>query len=173
MEAPPQQYVYKDMPSPLGELLLIASRSGLAAVLWDGAEYQRTKMPGAQKDDQHPLLLKAEQQLKEYFAKTRTVFDLPLDLKGTEFQLRVWTALLEIPFGVTKTYGALARVLGDSKAIRAVGGALNKNPVAIIVPCHRVIGASGQLVGFAGGLHNKSMLLQLEKSSRAPTLFDD
>ncbi len=172
MEAPPQ-YAYKDMPSPLGELRLIASRYGLAAVLWDGEDYQRAKMPDAQQDDGHPILLKAEQQLKEYFAKARTVFELPLDLRGTDFQLRVWTALLEIPFGTTKTYGALARALGDGKAIRAVGGALNKNPVAIIVPCHRVIGASGQLVGFAGGLHNKSLLLKLENSNRMPTLFDD
>lgn len=172
MEASPQ-YVYTDMDSPLGELRLIATASGLAAVLWEGEDYQRAKMPDAQRNDQHPILLMAEQQLKEYFAKTRTVFELPLDIKGTDFQLRVWKALLEIPFGITKTYGALARSLGDLKAVRAVGGALNKNPVAIIVPCHRVIGASGQLVGFAGGLHNKSLLLELENNRRMPTLFDD
>lgn len=172
MEASPQ-YAYKDMDSPLGELRLIASASGLAAVLWEGEDYQRAKMPDAARNDQHPILLITEQQLKEYFAKTRTVFELPLDLKGTDFQLRVWKALLEIPFGITKTYGALARSLGDLKAVRAVGGALNKNPVAIIVPCHRVIGASGQLVGFAGGLQNKSLLLELENNKRMPTLFDD
>ncbi len=172
MDATPQ-YVFKDMPSPLGELRLIATQSGLAAVLWDGEDYQRTKLPGAQRSDQHPILLTAEQQLREYFAKTRTTFDLPLDVTGTEFQRKVWTALLELPFGTTKTYGELARSLGDIKAVRAVGGALNKNPVAIIVPCHRVIGASGQLVGFAGGLHNKSLLLELESSKRMPTLFEE
>lgn len=172
MEVSPQ-YAYTDMDSPLGELRLIATASGLAAVLWEGEDYQRAKMPGAQRNDQHPILLRAVQQLKEYFAKTRTVFELPLDIKGTDFQLSVWKALLEIPFGSTKTYGDLARSLGDLKAARAVGGALNKNPVAIIVPCHRVIGASGQLVGFAGGLHNKSLLLELENSKRMPTLFDD
>lgn len=167
------QYAYKDMDSPLGGLRLIATASGLAAVLWEGADYQRAKIPAAQRNDQHPVLLMAEQQLKEYFAKTRTIFELPLDLKGTGFQLRVWEALLDIPFGTTRTYGALARALGDRKAVRAVGGALNKNPVAIIVPCHRVIGASGQLVGFAGGLHNKALLLELENNKRMPTLFDD
>ncbi len=172
MEATPQ-YVYMDMPSPLGELRLIATQSGLAAVLWDGEDYQRTKMPDAQKDLQHPILLQVALQLREYFAKRRTVFDLPLDLKGTAFQLKVWAALLAIPFGATKTYGALARSLGDIRAVRAVGGALNKNPVSIIVPCHRIIGASGQLVGFAGGLHNKSLLLELENINRMPTLFDD
>lgn len=172
MEAAPL-YVFKDMLSPLGELRLIASQTGLAAVLWDGEDYQRIKLTGAQRANRHPILSAAEQQLQEYFAKTRTVFELPLDLKGTAFQLNVWKALLEIPFGTTKTYGALARSLGDLKAVRAVGGALNKNPVSIIVPCHRVIGASGQLVGFAGGLHNKSLLLELENSKRMPTLFEE
>jgi len=172
MEAIPE-YVFKDMPSSLGQLRLIASQTGLAAVLWDGEDYQRSKLPGAQKAEQHPILLAAEQQLKEYFAKTRQLFELPLDLNGTDFQRKVWTALLEIPFGSTKTYGELARSLGDVKAVRAVGGALNKNPVAIIVPCHRVIGAGGKLLGFAGGLHNKSLLLELENNKRMPTLFED
>ncbi|OJV54125.1 MAG: cysteine methyltransferase [Bacteroidetes bacterium 43-16] len=164
---------YKEMPSPLGLIRLVASATGLSAVLWEGEGHLRTKLPGAEQDEQHPILLRAAQQLEEYFAKTRTVFDVPLDLKGTAFQLRVWNALLDIPFGQTKSYGALARILGDHKAVRAVGGALNKNPVGIIVPCHRIVGATGKLVGFAGGLQNKSILLALESGHKAPTLFED
>ena len=116
-------------------------------------------------------MLQAERQLNEYFEKTRNVFDLPFDFKGSEFQVKVWNAKLNIPFGKTKTYGQLAQMLGDIKAVRAVGGALNKNPVSIIVPCHRVVGASGKLVGFAGGLKNKSILLDHENEYKAPDLF--
>ncbi|GAB4044424.1 methylated-DNA--[protein]-cysteine S-methyltransferase [Spirosoma litoris] len=163
--------VYKDVSSPVGFIRLVATDSGLAAILWEGEAYKRTKLPTPEKDDEAPILLKTEQQLAEYFEKKRTTFDIPLDLKGTDFQVKVWEALLGIPYGVTKTYGELARLLGDIKAVRAVGGALNKNPVSIIVPCHRVVGASGKLVGFAGGLNNKSILLDLENSQRAPTLF--
>lgn len=163
--------VYKDMPSPVGLIRLIASGKGLVAVLWEAEDYQRTKILIPERDDNAPVLLLAEQQLQEYFNKQRTVFDIPLDLTGTDFQLKVWKALLHIPYGVTKTYGALACILGDIKAVRAVGGALNKNPVSIIVPCHRVVGASGKLVGFAGGLENKSILLALENGDKAPTLF--
>jgi len=95
---------YKEMPSPLGLIRLVASATGLSAVLWEGEGHLRTKLPGAEQDEQHPILLRAAQQLEEYFAKTRTVFDVPLDLKGTAFQLRVWNALLDIPFGQTKSY---------------------------------------------------------------------
>ncbi|WP_129021668.1 methylated-DNA--[protein]-cysteine S-methyltransferase [Edaphocola flava] len=162
---------YKDMPSPVGTIRLVASDKGLVAVLWEGEDYCRTKLPGAVHSEHAPILLAAERQLEEYFARTRTGFDLPLDLRGTEFQIRAWEALLQIPYGKTRTYGELARILGDIKAVRAVGGALNKNPVAIIVPCHRVIGASGKLVGFAGGLDRKSLLLSLEQELRMPSLF--
>jgi len=166
-----QRIVYKDVMSPVGLIRLIASGKGLMAVLWEGENYTGTKLPEAVPDDEDPILTQAGQQLKEYFAKERTVFSIPLDLKGTAFQLSVWNTLLGIPYGSTKTYGALARQLGDIKAVRAVGGALNKNPVAIIVPCHRVVGASGKLVGFAGGLENKSILLDLENGHKMPTLF--
>lgn len=166
-----KRLVYKDVSSPVGFIRLVATDSGLAAILWEGEAYKRTKLPTPEKDDEAPILLKTEQQLAEYFEQKRTIFDIPLDLKGTEFQVKVWEALLGIPYGVTKTYGELARLLGDIKAVRAVGGALNKNPISIIVPCHRVVGASGKLVGFAGGLNNKSILLDLENSQRAPTLF--
>lgn len=166
-----QHIVYKDVTSPVGLIRLIASGVGLMAVLWEGENYTRTKLPEAVPDHKDPILMRAEQQLGEYFAKQRKIFDIPLDLKGTQFQVSVWNALLGIPYGTTQTYGALARKLGDIKAVRAVGGALNKNPVAIIVPCHRVVGASGKLVGFAGGLKNKSILRDIENGYKMPTLF--
>lgn len=165
------QLVYKDMPAPVGRIRMIATGKGLAAILWEGEDYSRTKLPVPEQDDQHPVLLQTGQQLQEYFDKKRTDFSIPLDLRGTAFQVRVWEALLRIPYGATRTYGELARLLGDSKAVRAVGSALNKNPVSIIVPCHRVVGASGKLVGFAGGLENKSILLDLEQQHKIPTLF--
>lgn len=163
--------VYKDMASPVGLIRLVATSKGLAAVLWEGEGYKRAKLPEPARNDNDPLLLLTETQLTEYFAQQRTAFTIPLDLRGTPFQVKVWEALLQIPFGATKSYGELARMLGDIKAVRAVGGALNKNPVAIVVPCHRVVGASGTLVGFAGGLQNKSVLLGLESRYRMPTLF--
>jgi len=112
-----------------------------------------------------------QRQLNEYFNGTRTEFDIPLDCTGTAFQRKVWDALLSIPFGDIKTYGQLAEMLGDKNAVRAVGGALNKNPVSIIIPCHRVIGAPGKLVGFAGGLKNKAILISHEKQDSAQDLF--
>ncbi|MDF2517637.1 MAG: methylated-DNA--protein-cysteine S-methyltransferase [Sphingobacterium sp.] len=164
--------VYTDIASPVGSIRLVATTRGLTAVLWEGEDYTRTKLYMPNRNDQAPILLLAQQQLMEYFDRKRTVFDLPLDMQGTHFQLKVWEALLAIPYGQTKTYGDLARQLGDIKAVRAVGGALNKNPISIIVPCHRVIGGNGKLVGFAGGLKNKSILIGLEMKDRAPTLFD-
>lgn len=164
--------VYKDMVSPVGSIRLVASATGLAAILWEGEDYTRTKLAVPERDDTAPLLLEAELQLQEYFDQKRTVFDVPLDLSGTGFQKKVWQLLLTVPFGARKTYGELARMTGDVKAVRAVGGALNKNPVSIIVPCHRVVGSSGKLVGFAGGLKNKSILLDLEQPYRIPDLFN-
>lgn len=155
-------YWYKDMDAPVGRIRLAATAKGLAAVLWNGEDALRVKLQLVVEDPQHPVLLETERQLHEYFAKKRKEFDLPLDLIGTDFQKKVWELLLAIPFGKTKSYGDLARQLGDLKTVRAVGGALNKNPVSIIVPCHRVIGASGDLTGFAGGLDNKTYLLELE-----------
>lgn len=108
----------------------------------------------------------AVQQLQEYFAGTRSRFELPLDLQGTPFQKKVWTALCAIPHGETRSYGELAKSIGSPKAARAVGMANNKNPIAIIVPCHRVIGQNGALVGYAGGLDRKKALLDLESENR-------
>lgn len=110
------------------------------------------------------LIKEAIRQLDEYFQGKRSVFDLPLEPKGTEFQKRVWNALKEIPFGETKSYGDIAKIIGNEKAARAVGMANNKNPIPIIIPCHRVIGANGKLVGYAGGLHIKEKLLKIEKN---------
>ncbi|MGJ1318781.1 methylated-DNA--[protein]-cysteine S-methyltransferase [Sphingobacterium spiritivorum] len=163
---------YKDMPSILGVIRLVATDAGLAAILWEGEDYTRTKLSVPERNDQNPILLQTEQQLTEYFAKARTTFDIPLDFSGTEFQKKVWKALLNVPFGKTITYGGLAKILGDIKAVRAVGGALNKNPVAIIVPCHRIVGATGKMVGFAGGIANKTILLNLENKYKMPSLFD-
>lgn len=163
--------IYKDVASSVGVIRVISSEAGLVAIIWEGEDYKRTKLSEPVRDDEHPILLQTEQQLNEYFQNKRTAFDIPLDFRGTEFQIRVWEALLKIPYGVTKTYGELAKILGDIKAVRAVGGALNKNPISIIVPCHRVVGASGKLVGFAGGLENKSILLDLEQGFTMPKLF--
>jgi methylated-DNA-[protein]-cysteine S-methyltransferase len=110
----------------------------------------------------HSVLLEAERQLAEYFAGTRRTFELPLDFEGTEFQRSVWAALLTIPYGETRSYGQIARQIGRPKAVRAVGAANGRNPLSIVAPCHRVIGASGELTGFAGGLETKEFLLALE-----------
>lgn len=109
------------------------------------------------------LLQEAYQQLKEYFSGKRKTFDLPIHLEGTEFQKKVWAALQTIPYGATRTYGEIAEQIGKHKASRAVGGANHNNPIMIIVPCHRVIGVNGSLVGFGGGLDMKKYLLELEK----------
>jgi methylated-DNA-[protein]-cysteine S-methyltransferase len=113
-------------------------------------------------DPRHPILLETERQLMEYFAGRRTEFELPLEPCGTEFQVKVWRALREVPFGETRSYLDLARAVGSSKASRAVGVANGKNPLSIIVPCHRVVGSDGSLTGFAGGLQTKAKLLALE-----------
>jgi methylated-DNA-[protein]-cysteine S-methyltransferase len=112
----------------------------------------------------HPLLVQAEAELNDYFAKKKDTFSIPLDMRGTPFQKRVWESLLGIPFGSTRTYGDIARQLGNPTATRAVGAANGRNPISIVVPCHRIIGASGKLIGFAGSLVAKAHLLDLEAS---------
>jgi methylated-DNA-[protein]-cysteine S-methyltransferase len=111
----------------------------------------------------HPVLVETERQLDEYFGGRRRAFSIPLDMRGTRFQKDVWAALLAIPFGGTISYGQLATQLGNARATRAVGKANGRNPISIVVPCHRVIGSSGKLTGFAGGLEVKSRLLSLER----------
>lgn len=155
----------KTMRSPVGELKLVASDKGLVAILWENDKPNRVRLGILRENRQHPILLKTEQQLNEYFAGRRTKFSIALDMRGTPFQNDVWNALLAIPFGETRSYGQLAKQLGRPLASRAVGAANGRNPVSIIVPCHRVIGASGKLTGFAGGLDTKAHLLNLEKKT--------
>jgi methylated-DNA-[protein]-cysteine S-methyltransferase len=155
-------YTYKLMKSPVGTLRLVASDKGLAGVWFERTRPGRTQPRGDVESSRHPVLLEAERQLGEYFAGRRQAFDLKLDFVGTEFQKSVWKALLTIPFGQTRSYGEIARQVGRPSASRAVGAANGRNPVAIVAPCHRVIGATGALTGFGGGLDVKELLLRLE-----------
>ena len=154
--------VYKRIQTPVGLLTLVGSESGLSAILWQDDDPSRVRIGAVSEEVGHPVLVEAEGQLIEYFHGDRRVFTVPLDYRGTPFQKEVWRALLGIPFGETRTYGELARQIGRPNAARAVGAANGKNPISIIGPCHRVIGASGALTGFAGGLAVKAKLLALE-----------
>jgi methylated-DNA-[protein]-cysteine S-methyltransferase len=162
-----RRYFSKIIGSPVGRLTLIASDAGLAAVLWENDDPQRVRLPARETRPDHAVLIAAERQLAEYFAGTRTVFDLALDVVGTRFQQRVWRALRAIPFGETRSYGQLAAELGNARASRAVGAANRRNPLSIVAPCHRVIGATGELRGFAGGLDVKRYLLAHERRSES------
>ena len=154
------------MPSPVGRLKLVATDSALVAVIWDNENPKRVRQAELVEQLDHPILLDAQQQLNEYFQGQRQTFELPLDFEGTEFQKKVWQALLNIPFGETRSYRQIAEQVGSPKAVRAVGAANGQNPISIISPCHRVIGSSGKLVGFAGGLDNKEILLKLEQQQK-------
>lgn len=156
------ELTFKLMPSPVGMLTLVARGPALAAVLWEHERENRVRLGPLSEDTFHPVLRDTEKQLNEYFAGARRRFDLPLDFQGTEFQKQVWQALLDIPYGETRSYGQIAQSIGNPKSVRAVGAANGKNPISIIAPCHRVIGASGALTGFAGGLEAKALLLSLE-----------
>jgi len=156
---------YKQIHSPVGKLTLVASNKGLAAVLWENDKPGRVRLGELVERNDHSVLIDAERQLGEYFTGRRKNFSVPLDMRGTPFQRSVWEALLAIPFGETRTYGELAKQLGSPQAARAVGAANGRNPISIIVPCHRVIGSSGKLTGFAGGLEAKEQLLNIEKSN--------
>jgi methylated-DNA-[protein]-cysteine S-methyltransferase len=160
--------VYKIIKSPIGQLKLVASEKALVAILWEKDSPRRVRLEELVTNNRHPVLVKTERQLGEYFAGKRKVFSIALDLHGTRFQKDVWEALLAIPFGETRSYGQLAKQLGNPRATRAVGAANGRNPVSIIVPCHRVIGSSGKLTGFAGGLDAKSHLLSLEEYGNKP-----
>lgn len=155
-------FAYKLMKSPVGELKLIAKDDKLAAILWENDDPSRIPMPEMEEDAERPVLVETARQLEEYFAGQRSQFDVPTNFQGTEFQRKVWNALLRIPFGETRSYAQIAKLVGSEKAFRAVGAANGRNPISIIAACHRVIGASGKLVGFAGGLETKKFLLDLE-----------
>jgi methylated-DNA-[protein]-cysteine S-methyltransferase len=148
--------------TPIGPLTLVASDAGLRGVLFAGQAAPRT-FSGPE-----PVLEDAARQLREWFAGTRTAFDLPLDLDGaTPFQRRAWLALAEIPYGTTRSYGEQARVLDAPRAARAVGAANGRNPLPIVLPCHRLVGADGSLTGFGGGLDVKRALLAHEAATAA------
>ncbi|OTG96786.1 methylated-DNA--[protein]-cysteine S-methyltransferase [Acinetobacter sp. ANC 4973] len=153
---------FMEILSPVGILKLVATENALVAVLWENENPKRVRLAELIEQVDHPILLETQKQLCEYFAGTRQQFDLPLDFEGTVFQKKVWHALLSIPFGETRSYRDIAEQVGNIKAVRAVGAANGKNPISIIAPCHRVVGANGKLVGFAGGLDNKEILLRLE-----------
>ena len=153
---------FMEMPSPVGILKLVATENALVAVLWENENPKRVRLAELIGQVNHPILLETQKQLREYFSGTRQQFDLPLDFEGTVFQKKVWQALLSIPFGETRSYRDIAEQVGNIKAVRAVGAANGKNPISIIAPCHRVVGVNGKLVGFAGGLNNKEILLRLE-----------
>ena len=161
-------HVYTTMQSPIGVLRLVGSGRGLAAVLWEHDDTLPEQFGEVSAEPGHPVLLQAQQELEEYFQGSRKRFTVKLDFAGTEFQNRVWNALRTIPFGETRSYGEIADQIGSSKAVRAVGAANGRNPIPIIVPCHRVIGADGTLTGFAGGLEIKARLLALEGRSVTP-----
>jgi methylated-DNA-[protein]-cysteine S-methyltransferase len=152
--------------SPVGALSLVATDSALVALVWRTAGQSRVPFEVAAEDPQHPVLRETARQLQEYFAGARRQFDLPLEFRGTDFQRRVWAALLMIPYGETRSYGQIAEQLGNPAAVRAVGAANGRNPISIIAPCHRVIGMSGDLTGFGGGLDAKAFLLSLEAPQR-------
>ncbi len=154
--------------SPLGPVIVAATDQGLDGVWFEGQRHLPDRSVW-RVDDRHPVLVRAVRQLSEYFAGQRTAFDLPLDLHGgTAFQQSVWHALLRIPRGTTTSYGAISSGLGKPAAVRAVGAAVGRNPISVIVPCHRVMGADGSLTGYAGGLERKAALLALEAAAVRP-----
>lgn len=156
------EYAYTTVASPVGELTLVAKGDSLAAILWQNDRPGRVRLGALHEDAGRPVLRETARQLAEYFAGKRTRFDVALDFDGTDFQKEVWHALLTIPYGETRSYGDIARQIGRPAAVRAVGAANGKNPISIIAPCHRVIGASGDLTGFAGGMRAKETLLTIE-----------
>ena len=154
--------VQSNYQSPLGTMLLATREEKLVGIWFAGQRHQPDTSDWA-RDDRHPLLRRVKTELDEYFAGRRHAVDLPLDMEcGTAFQQSVWRALLAIPYGSSTSYGTLSSAIGRPGAVRALGAAVGRNPFSIVVPCHRVIGASGALTGYAGGLDRKTTLLQLE-----------
>ncbi len=158
-----EYYDYYD--SPLGQILLVASDGALTGLHFVGEKYYPAIDTAWQRQPKATLIVRARQQLDEYFAGKRKAFELTVDPAGTPFQCGVWRALQKIPYGTTTYYGALARRIGQPTASRAVGAANGRNPISIVIPCHRVIGAGGDLTGYAGGMDRKAALLKLEADS--------
>ena len=155
-------YFYKLVDSPVGQLKLVASDRGLAGIVWLNEGPRPASLETGWEASEMPILVEAARQLEEYFAGVRKRFDLELDFEGTEFQRKVWRALLTIPYGETRSYAQIAQQIGHPQAVRAVGAANGRNPISIVAPCHRVIGSTGKLTGFGGGLPAKALLLELE-----------
>ncbi len=156
----------RNISLPLGRICITADSRHLLAIT-----FEDTKQDVADSDDgcivgSNPIIQQTEEQLRQYFALKRTTFDLPITFTGTEFQRKTWQSLLGIPYGETRSYSQQARAIGNPKAVRAVGRTNGLNPIAIVVPCHRVIGKSGKLTGYAGGLDRKKFLLALERKNR-------
>jgi methylated-DNA-[protein]-cysteine S-methyltransferase len=160
--ASPMPHFFQITKTPVGCLKLVASGHGLAAILWENDDPLRVRLEPLVETANQPILVETAKQLSEYFAGERQTFSIPLDPAGTDFQKDVWAALAAIPFGETRSYAEIAQQIGRPRAVRAVGAANGRNPISIIVPCHRVIGANGRLTGFAGGLAIKAALLELE-----------
>ena len=155
--------------SPIGELTLVGSERGLRAILWPRDSPERAGLRDLSlRPRTSGILSAAADQLDEYFCGARTVFDVPLDLKGTAFQVAAWRELVAIPYGETRTYAEQAAVLDRPRAFRAVGAANGRNPISIVVPCHRVVGSDGGLHGFAGGVETKQWLLEHESANARP-----
>ena len=157
-----------EMPfaSPVGELTLVAGDQGLVAILWPNDDPDRVRLGARRAQPDHPVLVQAHAELTAYFAGERQSFSVPFDFRGTDFQKAIWAALLTIPFGETRSYGDIASQIGRPTASRAVRAANGRNPISIMAPCHRVVGANGALTGFAGGIETKSWLLDFERRSR-------
>lgn len=156
-------YFRKIISCPVGQLFLIANDQSLCAILWENDKRNILEKFGLLKEDaNHPVFLQTEQELTEYFAKKRQIFNVPLAFSGTVFQTQIWKILQKIPFGMTKSYEEIAVLIEKPKAFRSVGAAIAQNPISIIIPCHRVIAKNGKLQGFAGGLEVKKNLLDFE-----------
>ena len=156
-------YCHFNTHTPIGILKLIASENALRAILWDNQDFLLYKDVQKIQPDNHAMLSQATNQLSEYFSGNRNEFNLALEPQGTTFQQQVWQALLKIPHGKTVSYLDIAIAIDNPKGVRAVGMAIGKNPLSIVIPCHRVIGSNGKLTGFAGGLEKKKFLLDLER----------
>lgn len=159
-----ETYASGGVSTPIGRITVVASHRGVHNVTFPNGGHLNVQGMHIHDDADHPVVARALDQLREYFDGTRTSFDLPLDLEGTEFQVAAWKALCEVPFGATASYKQQAHSIGRPTATRAVGAANGRNPVAIVLPCHRIVGADGSLTGFGGGLASKQWLLEHEQN---------
>jgi O-6-methylguanine DNA methyltransferase len=181
--------LFVSVPTPIGRVRIVGTATGIVRIELPGADPETRMNAWLAAHFPHatcrrgatPLLRRAEQQVEDYFTSGLRVFSLPLELAGTPFQIAVWKHVYDIPFGATRSYGAIARSLGNPKAVRAVGAAQGANPIPIVIPCHRVVGSTGALVGYGGGLPTKRWLLEHERSragtaapaSRQLNLFEE